>query len=200
MEHLRVRGIPNFKIMPTFSLRLVRGFQDGTVTFANGSITSELSEIPGFLKTEPEFESDRPVIRVFGRDLACDLLEGNAKVRGSAPMEVRTGVNQAGLKSDLYFDIFGKIDSMGPITRGSKEAQLATVGARLGRQLDLAFPKLSDAEFESMVSDVFPLFFETDTLRTKTYQDISSFSDSVSPFLFQAPNVQITVRVPRVDQ
>lgn len=182
---LKAKGIPSYRIMPTFSL-LVRNesLKNGSIEYSSDSITVELSKIPGFKVYEPEYDTQSPVIRTLGRDMACDLLEGRAIIKASAELEVRTLPNEAGLKGDMYWSAYQKLSAGAPIKAISRESQLAGIGARIGREIDLIKPALDDADFEKMVVDLFPMFFEVQSLKVRTYKDNSRFNDVVSPFLF----------------
>jgi hypothetical protein len=196
---LRQRGIPDYKIMPTFSMQLKRdGLRNAQVEYASDSITLSLAKIPNFKIYEPEYDIQSPVIRTLGRDLACDLLQGKAIIHAETSVEVRTVPNLAGQKGDTYWNSYQRLYVLGLPKGSTRELQLAGLGARLGREIEGIGAKLPDEQYETLASDLFTYIYEPSTLKPRFYKDSSKFNDLISPFVFQVPSVQLNLQVQKV--
>ena len=151
----------------------------------SGAFIAEISEIE--IKIEPETKSLTKVsrslnledsqvmmtrnrqgllgIKIYGRDVACDLLEGNIKLTAKAPGYVGLEKEQASNLSDFYH---GKLeDDLNQILSNKEESltfKAARLGFRWGKLLEEEFKESDEKSMEGSLKTLFDLAFIPKTL------------------------------------
>lgn len=115
-----------------------------------------------------------PSVRVFGKDVACDLLSGQARLEYEASGKIQISFDDQKRIDGFYRDVETIVNSVFKKKRSSVSSRAAAIGYRLKNLIENSRLARDDEQGAGMAASVVDLLFDKNLQRTSVWSSINN--------------------------